>query len=385
MQSEPVKQSKIRIVVLGAGFAGLELTAMLSEVFGDSLNLVIIDKSDAFVFGFSKLDIMFGYKALSAVRHPYRSIAKLGVRFIQSTVQSIDPYVRRVKTDKGIFDADILIVALGADIDITATPSLANGGNEFYTVAGAGKLREVLPGFKKGSVIIGVTSTPFKCPPAPSEAALLLDDFFTDRGVRNTVDISVVMPFGIPIPPAPKASQAILAAFAKRNIRFIPDQTVQNFDPVRKEVVLRDGTTMKCDLFLGVPKHRVPSVVQNSGLALDGWIPVNPKTLETRFESVYAVGDVTSVGTPKAGVFAEGAARTVALEIIAKFHSGKPPGPYTGAGACYMEFGNNKVGRIDVDFLSGLSPTGTFQGPSRKLSEEKSHFGSERINRWFMK
>jgi len=140
---------------------------------------------------------------------------------------------------------------------------------------------------------------------------------------------------------------------------------------------------MPYDLFLGVPVHRVPAVVEASGLAVGGWVPVNPKTLETRFPGVYAVGDVTSVGVPKAGVFAEGAARVVADALIAQIRGGPLPGSYTGVGSCYVEFGHDLVGRVDVDFLSGPKPTGTFQEPSEALAAERVLFGSSRLHRWF--
>ena len=374
---------RTRVVVLGAGFGGLELTTILSDAFGDTLDIVLIDKGDAFVFGYSKLDVMFGRQMPADARHPYRDIVKPGVRFLQSTVRSIDPVGRRVETLGGAFEADILVVALGADMDPAATPGLVEGGNEFYSVAGAEALRDVLPRFERGAAIIGVTSKTFKCPPAPSEAALLLHDYLTARGRRGATEISVVMPFGTPIPPSPETSQAILAAFAERGIRFVKDSLVRALDPGRKVAVLNDGTEMPCDLFLGVPVHRVPAVVVESGLAVDGWIPVDKRTLATRFPGVYAVGDVNSVGTPKAGVFAEGAARVVAAALVAELRGGPSPGPYNGAGSCYVEFGHNVVGRVDVDFLSGPKPTGIFQEPSEALVAEKALFGSSRLQRWF--
>ena len=376
---------RMRLVVLGAGFGGLELTSILSDAFGDAIDVVLIDKSDAFVMGFSKLDVMFGRKLPAEVRHPYRDIVKPGVRFLQSVVRSIDPAARRVVTDDGTFEADVLVVALGADLDPAATPGLVEGGNEFYTVAGAFALRDVLPRFERGAAIIGVTGKTFKCPPAPSEAALLLDEYLVARGRREVTEITLVMPFGTPIPPSPDTSQAVLAAFAERGIRFVKDSLVRALDPARKVAVLSDGTEMPCDLFLGVPVHRVPPVVVESGLAADafGWVPVNKKTLETSFPGVYAVGDVNGVGTPKAGVFAEGAARIVAAAIIAQLRGGPPPEAYAGAGSCYLEFGNEKVGRVDVDFLSGPKPTGAFQEPSEALVAEKALFGSSRIQRWF--
>ncbi len=375
------------VVVLGAGFGGLELTTILSDAFGDGIDVTLIDKSDTFVFGFSKLDVMFGRLMPADVRHRYSDIVKPGVRFLQSTVLSIDPAARRVVTENGTFDADVLVVALGADLDPTATPGLVEGGNEFYTIAGAFALRDVLERFERGPAIIGVTGKSFKCPPAPSETAMLLHDFLTARGRRGATDISLVMPFGTPIPPSPATSQAILTAFAERGIRFVKDSLVKALDPAMKVAVLSDGTEMPYALFLGVPVHRVPQVVVESGLAADpyAWVPVNKQTLETKFPGVYAVGDVNGVGTPKAGVFAEGAARVVAAAIITQLRGGPAPEAYKGAGSCYVEFGHDLVGRVDVDFLSGPKPTGTFQEPSEALVAEKANFGSSRIQRWFGK
>ena len=374
---------KLRVVVLGAGFGGLELSTLLSEALGEQLDLTLIDKSDSFVFGFSKLDVMFGRKTPEAVRLAYRHIAKPGVRFRQEVITSIDPVARRVTTDGGTYDADVLVVALGADYNLNATPGLIEGGNEFYSVAGATRLREVIPTFTKGHANIGVTSTPFKCPPAPSEAALLLHDDLTTRGVRGTCEISLVMPFGVPIPPSPGSSKALLSAFAERGIRFIPNLQVIELDPARRVAILADRSEMAYDLFLGVPEHCVPGVVEASGMTENEWIPVDRKNLKTRFPGVYAIGDVTSVGTPKAGVFSEDAARIVAASIIAELQGGEQPPAYTGTGSCYVEFGENQVGRIDVDFLSGPRPMGSFVDASVALVAEKQHFGSSRKARWF--
>src|SRR5262249_55697752 len=152
--------------------------------------------------------------------------------------------------------------------------------------------------------IVGVCGAPFKCPPAPSEAALMLHDYLEQRGVRDKCDITLVIPFGSPIPPSPDSSKALVAAFAERNITFIPNRKVSALSSGGRVAVLDDGSELPCDLFLGIPRHRAPEVVQASGLTVDGWIPVDSRTLETRHPGVYAVGDVSNPGTPKAGVFA---------------------------------------------------------------------------------
>ena len=372
----------MRVLVLGAGFGGLELTSRLSEELGDDVDVTLLDKSDHFVFGFSKLDVMFGRTVADAVRHPYRDIVKPGVRFVQTTIRSIDASARRVETDDGTFDADILVLALGADLDPSATPGLVEGGHEFYTVEGAFALRDVLASFDGGRVVVGVTSTPFKCPPAPSETAFLVHDFLVNRGLRDRSEVALVMPLPVPIPPSPPASEAILAAFAERNIEWHPNCLVRGLDPDRNVILLADGEEMPYDLFLGVPKHQVPAVVAESGLCVDGWVPVDPRTLETSAPDVYAVGDVTSVGTPKAGVFAEGQAGVVADAIIAR-HRGREQREYDGVGICYLEAGEDLVARVHVVFRAGEAPHGTYDPPTAALAEEKGTFGSSRVKRWF--
>jgi sulfide:quinone oxidoreductase len=374
---------KLRVIVLGAGFGGLELSTILSEAIGVDLDLTLIDKSDTFYFGFSKLDVMFGRKSPESVKIAYRKIMKPGVRFLQETIRTIDPVGKKVTTDRGNYNADVLVIALGADYDLAATPGFSQGANEFYSFEGARKLSEIIPHFTKGHAIVGVTSAPFKCPPAPSEAALLLHDYLIEKGVRKSCKISIVMPFSVPIPPSPDTSQALLVAFKERDIDFIPKHLVRAIDPLRHMAILDDETELPFDLFLGIPKHCAPEVLKDSGLLVNGWIPVDRTNLKTAFPNVYAVGDVTSVGTPKAGVFAEGAARVAASSIIAEWKGQSSGSPYSGAGSCYVEFGQDLVGRVDVDFFSGPKPTGTFSEPSEELVMDKKYFGSSRAERWF--
>lgn len=372
------------VLVLGAGFGGLELSTRLSEALIDQVDVTLIDRADAFVFGFSKLDVMFGTRTPDAVRLRYADITTPHVRFRQETVTAIDPEARRVVTDLEAYEADVLVVALGADYDLAATPELAEAGNEFYSLAGAEAVREVLPSFRSGEAIVGVCGPTFKCPPAPSEAAMLLDTYLRERGVRDDVRIRLVLPFPVPIPPSPATSEAILARFAERGIAFVPGRRVAALDPATHEAVLDDGGRLPYDLFLGIPVHRAPAVVEDSGMTEDGWIPVDPRTLATRFPGVYALGDVTSVGTPKAGVFAEGAARVVADQLIARIRGEAEPPGYDGIGACWIEFGDHEVGRVDVDFFSTPGhPTGTFSEPSDAIAAEKAGFGASRRARWF--
>lgn len=372
----------MRVLVLGAGFGGLELSSRLSEALGDDVDVTLIDQADSFVFGFAKLDVMFGKREPDAVRLHYSDIAKPGVRFLREAITAIDPVGKRVTTDRDSYEADVLVVALGADLDPGATPGLLERGNEYYTVPGAERLRDVLPSFEGGSAIVGVCGDTFKCPPAPSEAALLLDGYLRDRGRRDAAQIQLVIPFGKPIPPSPETSAALLEAFSERGIEFVPNHRVAALKD--GAAVLDDGRRLPYDLFLGIPVHRVPAVVEASGMTEHGWIPVDPGTLQTRFPDVYAVGDVTSVGTPKAGMFAEGAAVVVADELIARARGQESPLRYDGKGACYIEFGADEVARVDVDFFSTPGrPTSTWVPPSIHTAEEKAAFSRSRSARWF--
>ena len=375
--------NRVRVVVLGAGFGGLELTSVLSERIGDRIELTLIDKNDSFYFGFSKLDVMFGRKPGKSIKIAYSKMLKPGVKFRQESITSIDPERRVVTTKNGIYQADVLVVALGADYDMEATPGLLEGGNEFYSFDGACRVGEILPTFSRGHVIVGVAGFPFKCPPAPSEAALLLHEYLSRKGVRKNCSISLVVPFELPIPPAYGTSKALLKSFEKKNIRYISENMVAAIDPGKKITLLDDGSELPFDLFLGIPEHRVPKVVEESGMVFDEWIPVDRKNLKTRFPNVYAIGDVTSVGAPKAGIFAEGAARTAAESIIAELDAYEHSPPYDGKGTCYVEFGEGMVGRTDVDFFTNSTPTGIHFEASRALAAEKKLFETSRKARWF--
>lgn len=373
----------IRVLVLGAGFGGLELSTRVAEECGDRVEITLVDQSPGFVFGFSKLDVMFGKDSPEHVLHRYSDAVMPGVTFVNATVTSIDPVARTVETSEGTLEADILVVALGCGVDPAATPGLVEGGHEFYSNAGAFALRETLEAFPGGRVVVGVTSTPFKCPPAPSETVMLVHEMLTERGLREGSEIALVMPFSRPVPPSPEASATILGRLAELGIEWHPDHIVTGLDPDRRMVLMSDGEEMPYDLFLGIPKHVAPEVVVESGMTQDGWIPVDPHTMATTYPNVYAVGDVTSAGTPKAGVFAEGQARVAADHIIAAVKGSTSDAQYDGAGICYLEFGDGTIAQVDIVFPPGQSPSGTLTGPDVALATDKTAFGADRVQRWF--
>jgi sulfide:quinone oxidoreductase len=376
---------KKHVLILGAGFGGLELATRLSESYGDAASVTLLDRNDSFYFGYSKLEVMLGRQSSDDVRLYYRDIAKDGVEFRQETVTAIDPATRRVTTDAGSYDPDFLVVALGADYDMDATPGLAEGGSEYYTLSGAERMRETLDAFEGGKVLFSVLAQPFKCPPAPFEGAFLLHERFTQRGIRESVQMTMTFPMQRPVPVTGAVSQMFRDGLAERGIEERPQHVVTAIDPAKKEARLASGETLPYDLFVAIPVHRAPDPLPASGLAVNGWVPVDQTNLRTQYPGIYAIGDVcTGARTvPKAGIFAESAARVVADDIAATITGGEPPAPYGGSGICYAEFGGGLVSKVEVNFLGGEAPAAEPYGATLGHAAEKDEFGATRRARWF--
>jgi sulfide:quinone oxidoreductase len=376
---------KQHVLILGAGFGGLELATRLSETMQDEVRVTLLDRNDSFLFGFSKLEVMLGRQSADEVRLPYRDISKEGVEFRQETVVDIDPAARRVTTDAGSYDADFLVVAMGADYDMAATPGFEEDGYEYYTLAGAERLRDALADFAGGRVLVSVLGQPFKCPPAPFEGAFLLHERFEQLGIRESVRMTSTFPMQRPVPVTGEVSQMFRDGLAERGIEALPEQLVTGIDPATRTAQLASGGTLRYDLFVGIPVHRAPDPLADCGLAVNGWVPVDQANLRTQFPRVYALGDVcTGPRTvAKAGIFAESAALVVADDIAAAISGVEPPAPFGGSGVCYAEFGEGLVGKVDVSFLSGPAPAAQRYPPSREYAAEKEAFAATRRARWF--
>jgi sulfide:quinone oxidoreductase len=276
-----------------------------------------------------------------------------------------------------------MVVALGADLDPGATPGLVEAGNEFYTVEGAFALRDVLATFDGGRVIVGVTSTPFKCPPAPSETVLLMHDYLVARGCGTGRRSRSSCHLPVPIPPSPAASEALLEAFAQRDIGWYPQSTDTGArsdgqgGPVRR----RHRNALR-----PVPRRPDPSRacrVAESGMTVEGWIPVNPLTLETSHPGCSP--SETSPASARRRPASSPSDRRRWRPIASSRYSEAAPAPRstTAPAVCYLEFGDDQVARVDVTFAAGHAPTGTYKGPSEELAAEKAEFGASRIWRWF--
>ena len=376
---------KKRVLILGAGFGGLELATRLSETIPDAVRVTLLDRNDAFFFGFSKLEVMLGRQSAEEVKLYYRDFAKDGFEFCQETVTGIDAAARRVTTDAGSYDADFVVVALGADYDMAATPGLEAGGHEYYTLAGAERLCDALADFDGGRVLVSVLGQPFKCPPAPFEGCFLLHEYFTQRGIRDSVRMSTTFPMQRPVPVTGAVAQMFRDGLAERGVEELHECLVTGIDLTARTARLASGETLPYDLFVGIPVHRAPDVLAASGLTVNGWVPVDQDNLRTEFPGVYALGDVcTGPRTvPKAGIFAESAALVVADDIAAAISGAEPPAPFEGSGVCYAEFGAGLVSKVEISFLRGERPEAQRYDPSREYALEKEQFGATRRARWF--
>ncbi len=373
------------VLILGAGFGGLELATRLSETIADAVRVTLIDRNDSFFFGFSKLEVMLGRQSADDIRLHYRDFEKEGVEFRQETVTGVDPAARRVMTDAGSYDADFVVVALGADYDFAATPGFEQGGHEYYSLAGAERLRDALAEFKGGRVLVSVLGQPFKCPPAPFEGSFLLHEHFTQQGIRDSVEMATTFPMARPVPVTGEVSQMFRDGLAARDVKELPAHLVAGIDPATRTAHLASGEILPYDLFVGIPIHRAPTALADTGLVVNNWVPVDQSNLRTPFPGVYALGDVCSGSrnVPKAGIFAEAAALVVADDIAATIARTDPPAPYEGSGVCFAEFGGGLVSKVEVNFLRGDAPAAQRYDPSLEYAAEKEEFGAVRRARWF--
>jgi sulfide:quinone oxidoreductase len=205
------------------------------------------------------------------------------------------------------------------------------------------------------------------------------------QGIRESVQMTMTFPMQRPVPVTAAVSQQFRDGLADRGIEERPEQVVTSLAPAKKGARLASGETLPYDLFVGIPLHRAPDPLPASGLTVDGWVPVDQTNLRTNYPGVYAIGDVCSGPrpVPKAGIFAESAARVVADDIAATISGGEPPAPYGASGICYAEFGDGLVSKVEVNFLSGEAPAAQPCRATIGHAAEKQQFGATRRARWF--
>ena len=379
---------KKKILILGAGFGGLQSATDLSEQLSSDYEITLIDKNDSFFIGFSKFEIMFGRKTEKEIKYKYSDLKANNVNFIQDVITEIDVENKVVSTSSNKFSYHYLIVALGADLKHDAIPGFVeSGAHEFYTLKGSQKLFNTISNFKKGTLVLSIFDKPYKCPPAPYEGAIQLHDYFVDKGVRDNIEMKMIIPSPLPIPVSQEVSIEIEKLLDERDIQLINKTKIIEIDAINKFAISESKEKFGYDLFIGVPVHTPPAVINNSKLG-KGFILADQKNLQTKFENVYAIGDVSKVpvgeaAIPKAGAFAEDAAKTVVTDILRKEGFEIELRKFEATGACFLELGGGRVGKLNANFLGEEKPKVYLDGLSSDLRPEKQLFETSRRDKWF--
>ena len=376
------------ILILGGGIGGQVAANLLRKEISRDHRVVLIDRKPDAVFAPSLLWLIVGKRELHQIRRPIASLSRKGIEVIQAEATRIDPAARTVAAGDQILSYDSLIISLGADLAPETVPGLVEEAHSFYEPSGALRLWEAVRGFPGGRVVILIAATPFKCPAAPYEAAMLLDDYFKRRGLQTKVDLSLYTPEPLPMPVAgPAVGTAVKQMVEGRGIGFHPMMKIASVEAKGKELLFENGQRVGYDLLIAIPPHRAPRVARDSGLTAEsGWIPVDPKSLKTRHEGVYAIGDITSImlpvgkPLPKAGVFAHYEAETVAKNIAAELEGSQPTLLFNGRGYCFLELGAGRAGFASGDFYATPEPKVTMRSPGYHW-----HWGKVLFERWWLR
>lgn len=386
----------MRTLILGGGFGGLATATELRRLLPDGRDgqseheIVLTDRSDRFLMGFRKLWALTRMEGgLEAGTRSRDALEDRGIRFVRTTIRAIDPAGPRAETDAGTLEADRLVVALGAEPRADLVPGLTEHGVNLYDPEAVRAAAPRVAALDAGRVIVCLAGLPYKCPPAPFEAAMLLDAAFRRRGVRETISITVITLQPALLPAAGPAGHAWLAGeLERRGIEFRVGRVLAAVeeDGLRFE----DGETLACDLALVIPLHRPPAVVAGSALAGEGgWIRVDPGTLATDHPGVFAIGDCIHIplgekaALPKAGVLAEAQGKVVAAAIAAYATGGPAPSPYDGRGACFLETGADEAALVEGDFFTEGGPRVRIAEASPAHAAAKRRFETERLAAWF--
>jgi sulfide:quinone oxidoreductase len=378
-----------RIVILGGGMGGLVVANRLSKALPRDNDIVVIDREKNHLFNPSLLWLMVGQRSREQIQKPLLRLQKKGIRFINAEVSGIDFEGRTVAISDGEIPFDYLVIILGASTFPERLAGFSEAAYNIYDLSGADGIREKIENFDKGRVVVLVSSIPFKCPAAPYEAALILSTYFTKK--RRDIEVEVVTPEPLPMGVAgPEVGNMVCSLLESRGIRFMPQHQAVQIDPKRKEIAFQNGETLSYDLLVGIPPHGVPPVLEGSPvLGESGWVKVNPRTLETELENVYALGDVTAIPLPvgkplpKAGVFAHAQAKVVAHSIEAKIKGASPEKEFDGGGACFIELGDGTAGYASGNFYAEPKPVVHLKKPSRLRHWQKVIFEKWWLWKWF--
>jgi sulfide:quinone oxidoreductase len=378
----------VRILILGAGFGGITVATELRRLLGEGHEILLVDRNEHFMMGLRKLWAVVGLGTLEEGRRSRRRLEGGGVRFLEAAIETIDPQRRKVVAGGESLDGDYLVVALGAEPRPDLVPGFTQHAHDLFDAAAIPALREAVDAFQGGRIVVAIAGVPYKCPPAPYEHVMLLDEHLRRRGLREATDLVVTTPQPILLPNAGvEGSRWLGEQLAARGIEHHAARKVERFEAGR--VVWRDGE-LEAELVVGVPPHRPPAVVAESGLTGDGdWIAVDPGSLKTEHAGVFAIGDDTQITLanglplPKAGVMAEAQGRRVAAAIAAEIRGEPEPEPFDGRGFCFVETGSESASLVEGEFYATPEPLVALREPSPEHAEEKRRFERQRLESWF--
>lgn len=374
--------------MLGGGFGGLAGAHELRRQLDDDHEVVVVDRADGFFMGFAKLWDLSGFRPLAESTRSRSRLAHHGIRWLQADVRRIDPATRTVETSRETLRPDAVLIALGAGPAAGHRTLLASdGAYDLYDPAELGAIRGALDRVASGRVVVSILGGPFKCPPAPYEAALIVDRHLRERGVRDDVEVVLTTPQPMTIPAAGvDASRYVADHLGDVGVELRPRTTVVAVDGEQHRVRFEDGDELDYDVLLGVPADTLPPVLEDAGLAGDrGWIEVDRHTLRTAADGVYAVGDCTWIPTaagalPHAGVFAAGQAEVAARNIAADLGVGDGD-RFDGHGYCFLELPDEQVAFVQGDFYADPLDV-TLTPADREQFERKLAFERERLDAW---
>jgi sulfide:quinone oxidoreductase len=387
MSSEPNLGKKI--LILGGGFGGLAAAHQLRAALNSEHTVTLIDKQPLFFMGLTKLWIIDGRRQVGQDPGNRALLTKHGINYVEGEVNAIDTVNSIVRVGLSRLDFDYLIIALGADYSLGSPVGLARYAINMYTESGCAEIRDLLRSFSHGTLTILVCGLPYKCPPAPYEAAMIIDEVLKRNGVRSNVKIQIVTPESRPLGIlGPEAGKIITTLLASRDIAYHPSQRAREIRP--KSILTEEGKEFEQDAIFAIPNHVAPAVLKESKL-LDGsgWVPVNSSTLATSVPRVYAIGDCAAPKIPKgamlprAGALAEAEGKVVAQEIINEIQHAEKPVAFDGQGICYMEAGGELATPLRVDFYAQPSPKWELNPPSEEGFHEMMGFLEARMKTWF--
>jgi sulfide:quinone oxidoreductase len=377
------------VVILGGGFGGLAAANELRTRLGDDHEITLVDRNDRFYMGFAKLWDLGGIRPLADGTRRLSRLEARGIRFLQTAITAIDPEQRTVTTDSETLSADALLVALGAVPDPDHRRLLeAPGAHDLYDGDQLGAMRSALQSVERGRVVVSILGAPFKCPPAPYEAALIVDELLRQRGARDAVQVTVTTPQPTTLPAAgPDASRYVADHLVEREVELLAQHPVAAVDGDARRITFGDGSTIDYSVLLGVPANVAPPVVRQSTLAgASGWIEPDKRTFRTAFERVYAVGDCTLVPNvkgqlPKAGVFAAAEGRVAAGNIAVDLVGGEAS-TFDGYGYCFLELPGRRVAYVEGNFLAEPELDVHISEATEELSARKEAFERELLDTW---